>query len=222
MPDKIKAILQRIAVTLYVLGVLLCCVQVPWRASIRTQEWFLGYSRFWAPPGPPFDPIYEVRKKWPHKDIFDRIQEATPKELPGDFFTKQKESHEKEQGGVPPTTIPSFEEFKKQRKHDKGSQPTSSSEWEVVSVTPPSSNYWTDEELKTHLQNPAEFRKFVPGATNWSDWKIHSTLNRYYAMRLIPPYVFGAEHIDYSRIGLEVFCLTLLLGLALYLLRPLR
>jgi hypothetical protein len=204
--DKIRGTVQRIIVTLYVLGVLLCCVHVPWRASFRAEEWFLGYSKFWAPPAPPFDPIYEARKEWPHKDIFDRIQEAAPKELPGDFFSRQRESQEKEQKGGSPTTIPSFEEFKKQLQHEKDSHP----------------NYWTDEELETRLQNPAEFRKFVPGASNWSDRKIHSTLERYYAMRLIPPYVFGAEHIDYARIGLEVFCLTLLFGLALYLLRPLR
>jgi hypothetical protein len=136
---------------------------------------------------------------------------------------RQPESHEKEQASSPASTIPSFEKFKEKRQHDKGSQPASSSEWEVVSVEEPSpSSYLEDDELESDLQNPAEFRKFVPGATNWSDWKIHSTLDRYYAMRLIPSYVFSAEHIDYPRIGLEVFCLTLLIGLALYLLRPLR
>jgi hypothetical protein len=153
MTDKTKGIVQRIAVTLYLLGILLCCVRVPWRASFPNQEWFLGYAKFWVSPTPnhPLDPVYEARKKYPYS--------------PGT---------------------------------------------------------WSDEEFAAHLQNPGEFRQWVPGSSDWSDSKIHSLLDQYNAARLIPPEAFAYAQIDYARIALEVFCLTLLLGLALYLLRPIR
>lgn len=220
MSSKIKAILQRAAVTLFVLGVLLCCIQVPWRASIQTQrwyaaqtqEWFLGYSSFWSAPTPthPFDPVYEARKKWPH------LEPPTFAE-----FMEERRQREKK------SRVPSPSEWMAQREKEQGgdqknSQAPSSSGWEVVSVTPPTPSYWTDEELGMRLKNPEEFRKFVPGADHWSDRKIRSILNHYSASRSIPPEVFAYAQIDYSRIGIEVFCLALVFGLALYLLRPIR